>query len=285
MPAKETFATPWKDLANRWEAYYTPPGRPSPEDCQLYAKYVRRALGKKKSGRALVLGATPEIRNLLHKLPVEVTSLDINLEMILAMNRFVPQCEKDILVRGSWVDNPLKSGYFDAVIGDYSWSNVPRRQWTQFNETVARLLTPAGLYVHRVHLVPDGWQRESALPIVQDYASRPYSRQLAFELFFKLLTNTYNKRDRSVSMRRIWDDLASFWRAGKFVRGASIPGAGRLLADLHKFWGTTDKTWQIGYKSDLLADIGPYFQLGESVKANDYDDAGCVEMWICRKRP
>ena len=65
---KEKFTQPWKKFAAHWEKYYAPPGRPSVEDCTKYTDYIKKAM-QNKPGRALVLGMTPEVRNVLHEFP------------------------------------------------------------------------------------------------------------------------------------------------------------------------------------------------------------------------
>ena len=84
---KNKLLEPWKELAGRWKKYYTPPGQPSKDDQKTYLKYIKEVLKNKKEPKVLILGATPELRDLLAKTRAEVTIIDILMEMISAMSQ------------------------------------------------------------------------------------------------------------------------------------------------------------------------------------------------------
>lgn len=273
---KDSFATPWKEVADRWEALYTPPGRPSSEDCLRYGDYIKRAK-RGNCTHALVLGATPEIRNVLHNLSVEVTILDANLEMILAMNTFVARQEEDVLIRGNWVENPLADNFFDMVLGDLTWGNVPRAQWDNFHHTVRRVLKPEGYYIHRVTVIPEQWRVQPIEETLRHYGAMPFSQQRHFELFFHLLTDSYNPTTKTMSLNGVREILSPVWN-GK----TNIPGAGRLLERLFAFWGTLNKSWQTDYPSQLRKEIAPYFTILEEALSHDYLCAETSPFWFCQ---
>ena len=82
MVKKEKFAEPWKEFAARWERYYTPPGRPSKQAINTYKEFTSKAIaGAARQPRTLVLGSTPELRDLLQELKCQVAIVDINLEI------------------------------------------------------------------------------------------------------------------------------------------------------------------------------------------------------------
>ena len=278
---KETFASPWKNVANNWDKYYFPPGRPSKGDEKNYAEFIKQATRGKK-GTALVLGATPEIRNVLHKFPLEVTSLDVNLEMILAMNEFVPKWRKDILVKGNWVENTLRDDYYDVVLADYSWSNIPAAHWPHFHETLRRVLKKDGYYIHRVEIIPDGYQKTSVQEILLRYSNLSTKVRHHFELMFELLTYGYNSKTNIVSMGKLWRDVSPFWRPGKSVKKLPVPGIARLLNDLYSFWGPQNKQWTIGTAVSLRRELSPYFSILKEVTAKDYLFSKATPMWFCK---
>ncbi|MCK5176926.1 MAG: hypothetical protein KAQ92_04325, partial [Candidatus Aenigmarchaeota archaeon] len=61
-----------------WNNYFTPPSRISKEEIQNYRNWLKKANEKKESKKALVLGATPEIRDILKENNYEITIIDIN---------------------------------------------------------------------------------------------------------------------------------------------------------------------------------------------------------------
>jgi SAM-dependent methyltransferase len=279
---KDSFASPWKKVAENWEKYYAPPGRPSPEDCKHYEDYIRRAINGKPA-KALVLGATPEVRNALHKFPIEVTTLDINLEMILAMNQFVEGWEKDIIVRDSWINTLLADNYFDIILGDLTWGNVPKEQWDTFHQNMKRVIKPGGYYIHRVNVFPDDWRIQSTEESLKEYSKRAYTHSLHFELFFRLLWDSYDSKDKTFSMARIREGLKPFWKDGKMTKGSSFPGVGELLNKIFAFWGVdSNKTWQFSSPGELKKSIEPYFIVLEELLSKDYLYSEGSPFWFCQ---
>lgn len=279
---KETFATPWKKVAENWEKYYAPPGRPSAEDCKHYAEFVKRSIKNKKDTRALVLGATPEIRNLLHNLGIPATIVDINLEMILAMNRSVPKAASDIIVCDNWVSNTIASEQFDVILGDLTWANVPRDQWNKLHKNLQRLLKPGGYYIQRVTLIPDNWKFEPAMEILKKYSRLPYTEQRHFELFIHLLINSFDGKTKKISIDVIRRGLLSVWRNGKIIKQKQIPGADRLLRRIFAFWGNGSKEWQTDYSVNLEKEIALYFTIADKVISKDYLCADALPFWYCQ---
>lgn len=278
---KDFFASPWKKVADNWAKYYTPPGRPSPEDCKRYADYIRRATNGKPA-RALVLGATPEIRNALHKFPIEVTVLDINLEMILAMNRSVKDGDQDIVVRNDWTGDLLADNYYDIVLGDLTWGNVPRELWGKYNKNLSRMLKKDGFLIHRVTMIPDGWKIQPIGETLKYFGKLPYTSQRHMELFFHLLTDSFNPTAKTISWDDVKNDLLPFWRNGKMVKGKNIPGVALLLKRLFAFWGDVSKFWQTDYPQILRNEIEPYFSIVEESISKDYLYGETSPFWFCQ---
>ena len=76
----------WTTLSQKW-MFYLPPGRPSRTDLEVMAKVIRDRFPLSQGINALVLGATPEYRDLLHKMGANVSVVDRNPEMIQAMGQ------------------------------------------------------------------------------------------------------------------------------------------------------------------------------------------------------
>ena len=74
----------FKIFAEKW-AKTLPPSRPSRGDLDIYRKLISKYKEKKRPVKALILGATPELRDLLAYFKFEVTVADINPAMIQAM--------------------------------------------------------------------------------------------------------------------------------------------------------------------------------------------------------
>lgn len=271
----DSYAQPWKRFAKKWATHYAPPWRASPQDCRAYRAFIQKAIQKKKRPNALVLGATPELRNILHSLKIPVTIIDINLEMILAMNEFVPRWEEETIVKGSWITNPLADRSFDVIVGDLTWPNVPRPLWRAFTASIHRLLKPGGAYIQRINIIPDSWKREEVSAIVDIYARLPYSLQRHAELFIHLMNNGFDMKARTVSVPSVYEQLLPYVQKGPIIR---------LTKRIKEFWGDTDKQWSTDRPAVFKRHLAPYFSFVSQHHSTDYRCANVTPIWWYKKR-
>src|SRR5438309_718048 len=102
----DTTSYAWKKIADSWETYFTPPSRPSQQEGEKYKEWLKNIAKGKKGLTGLVLGATPELRNVLNELNFKSHAIDINMEMILALEGLVKHTNhNEILIRSNWLDN------------------------------------------------------------------------------------------------------------------------------------------------------------------------------------
>ena len=80
----EGTAAPWKAIADMWNTYFTQPSRVSKGERDRYEEWLSEYARPHKT--VLLLGVTPEIRETLARLDCKVTCIDINKEMIAAMD-------------------------------------------------------------------------------------------------------------------------------------------------------------------------------------------------------
>ena len=103
----------WLNLAKKWQLV-KPPIRPSKEDLKIYEKLLKK---NKIRNNILILGATPELRELALKYGKQIVVCDINLNMILAMTELMRhKNKKEIWIKADWVSVPLKHNHFDAIL-------------------------------------------------------------------------------------------------------------------------------------------------------------------------
>lgn len=129
------------------------PGAPSigPGVLRLYEEYFKKAIGRKKKAKVLILGATPESRDLALKHGHELVTVDINMEVIIKWGSIMKfkNHPDEIIVRCNWLNMPLKSSYFDLVMGDGVSNNIPVKKYGEFFKEIKRLLKPNGYILLR----------------------------------------------------------------------------------------------------------------------------------------
>ena len=150
---KQIQGTPyWTGLAQRWRKV-APPIRPSKADLKIYERFLKGVVKNKKQPRILILGATPEMRDLAAKYKAETTVCDISLEMIMAMTALMSYKkagQKEIWVRASWVTVPLQHNYYDLILGDGVNTNVSWPEANQWWKHLIQLLKPKGAFITRI---------------------------------------------------------------------------------------------------------------------------------------
>ncbi|MBI2446380.1 MAG: class I SAM-dependent methyltransferase [Parcubacteria group bacterium] len=138
----------WSGYAKGWGDRWSP-WRPSSGDIDIYQTLA----GEKLSGRVLLFGATPELRDLIAQNGGNIVLIDICPEMVGAATKFLrysnPKNETWIIA--DWCEMPFFSDYFDLVIGDFMWwlLSVPRQKILR--DQIARILKPGRNFVSRVH--------------------------------------------------------------------------------------------------------------------------------------
>ena len=124
MPLELTSSKEWSLFAKNVWPQISWPWRPSPQDLQFWSKYLRKI--KTKNRRGIILGSTPEIRDLLARNKIETILLDRNPEMPKAMGIFMKtKGYKTKYVYGDWqrVDEYFPENYFDVVLGHAALNN------------------------------------------------------------------------------------------------------------------------------------------------------------------
>ena len=70
MKTQKKYASAWKQIAKTWKLLSFP-WRPNKENLADYEKFILKSIKGVKNPRVLLLGATPEIRDMLAKYRIE----------------------------------------------------------------------------------------------------------------------------------------------------------------------------------------------------------------------
>jgi ubiquinone/menaquinone biosynthesis C-methylase UbiE len=134
------YASFWKNLA--------PEIKPLPSQLALFEVKVKEILARNKNPKALVLGVTPELRDLLAKYKIETTCLDLNPMMIDAMKFLIKRKNlKEKIVKGNWFKMPFSKNYFDMIISDMPQDNLKFSDFNNFFGNVGRVLKIGGYWM------------------------------------------------------------------------------------------------------------------------------------------
>ncbi len=136
----------WVEIAEKWKSYNYPV-KPSPMEINFFEKELKEIINKKKNIKVLILGATPEFRDLLAKYKLEVCLIDNNKTSVKAMTSLVKRRnKKEKVVIGDWLKMPFKKDSFDLVFSDSAQDNIKFKDFNGFFNNVYQVLKPEGYW-------------------------------------------------------------------------------------------------------------------------------------------
>jgi len=178
----------WTTLARKW-MYYLPPGRPSNTDLREIRGIIQRRLGASEKINALILGATPEFRDLLYTLDASVSVVDRNPDMIKATSYLRLFDSKEQIHGEDWFDFlPRNEGAFDLILSDFTQGNMHYDRQEEFYWLVSNALAPHGYFVDRVLTFRSQSLVYSSKDLLKHFANCPLNlvtlNNVMFQLFF-----------------------------------------------------------------------------------------------------
>lgn len=153
-----------RDAMDGW-GKYTWPGRPCEEDLQIYQSFLTEI----KPQRILILGATPELRDLVATFTREpLTLVDLSLPMLSETTRFLRKADirKERWYFANWLSLPFQSGLYDAVIGDYAVRQVKQSDRAALIREIHRVLVTGGFFLTRNHYLNPRWRNMPLASVV-----------------------------------------------------------------------------------------------------------------------
>jgi ribosomal protein S20 len=109
---------------------------PKGKELKIYEKYIKKC---SKNSNALVLGATPEPRDLAIKYNLNCYAIDISQDMLDKYTKLMKYRKnpKNIMQKWNWLTINFKKDFFSIVMGDASFNNLLTKK---DNEKLVELL-------------------------------------------------------------------------------------------------------------------------------------------------
>lgn len=249
----------WFSRSATWRKI-KPPVRPSRRALEIYDKFLCRALRGKKSPRILVLGATPEMRDLASYYSEEVTVVDINMDMILAMTKIIKNkkaAKNEIWVKGNWVNVPLAPNYYGVILGDgiacqVTFEDAPKL-WQHLND----LLKKKGAFLTRdSEMTRDTDYIKIANTVIKRIIrKKKLSYQDYSNLNFAIELSTFNPREKIMKI-----DKFSFYNA---LRNLAVPPKkiDKIYQDFIKIFPRVEKVWRVLTPEEYIKEASLFFRL------------------------
>lgn len=262
----------WQIIAKTWN-YGTPPSRPSSEDTKHYKRFVDKALSKKPKIKVLLLGATPEIRDMLSSYGqrVSVVIVDINIEMIMAMSSLMRNPNpNEVIIRSNWINTPLMHNFFDLTFGDAVLHNVPGNLQDDFLQHQNHLLNKNGIFVSRVaiHNSQKIKKIKNTQQVFEEFLRNPGNKWGATELALTLYF--ISTKNGLMSISNVKQYLRKYLELKKQRFSTGNKTIDRWLNNpFNAGWWGVDKKWYVNDKVDTEQLLKKYFIIKEVFDSGD----------------
>ena len=160
------------DFVYHWK-YFEVPSRPSPSDIEFIKKKI---LGKGRNAKILILGATPEYRNLCGELGISVTLMDFSRKNYDYLSDEVKNKPKEIFIEGNWLSKALDEK-FDIILGDNVINVIAKEDVPKLLSNAAKMLKKDGFFMPRTY-VRDRGERYTGEKVIKEYRTERKGQSL-----------------------------------------------------------------------------------------------------------
>jgi SAM-dependent methyltransferase len=145
----------WEKQQSDWWTYFwsglKSPWRPSKKEVLFFKNFIKKLLKQRKHLEVLILGSTPEFRDMLFRSPdIKVTLIDLNLTAKRGMDRLCRVSnKKEKLTIGDWLkmEHLLPHSHFDVIMNDEGFENVDIRKHDLMYRNIAKVLKKDGYFL------------------------------------------------------------------------------------------------------------------------------------------
>lgn len=281
----KTTSLPWQQVAYMWNNYFTVPSRISRQEVEKYRKWLGEINKDKKPLKGLVLGATPELRDALLDFGYKVYSIDINLDMFLAMDELIENKNPtEVLIKSNWLDSPLAENYFDVVLGDAVLPNIPWDDRPRLLAEIKRLLKPDGVFLTRAFCVPDKKPFSNVEEILEHFSKKEQpTMQNALEMVLEFQILTYDPKDHLGSFAKARDVLEEYHkRNGNKFDNKNLQEIHDIVWD---FWCQkfVNKVFVYAYRNEEEESYEKNFKIMDTFEAADHDYSKITPMYFLKR--
>jgi len=167
---------------------------PRGKDLKVYEKFLKLAVKDRKNPRVLILGATPELRDLCLRYGCETIAVDVSWMMLVSMNEIMEHKDdennKSFLYNWLKLDKLFKENSFDVVLADASLNNLKLKYHALMFKILSKLLKPNARFITRQVVIQKDLV-ERGLDFMQKAYDRKEVDWLEFYVFFIIFWHKY----------------------------------------------------------------------------------------------
>lgn len=164
---------------------------------KYYDLYSRSTMGAEKI-RTLILGATPELRDIVLSYGHELITVDIDKKALEEKTKLMHYKNSPLekVIVGDWLKMDFPANYFDVILGDGVLTALTREEQQRLLMILKKILKPTGSLLLREEAKVTDKINFDPKDIVSHYRSGHYN---IFDLFFGL--RLHNKKYKAINPR------------------------------------------------------------------------------------
>jgi hypothetical protein len=261
----------WDGITHSLWNKYAPPWRPSKEEQKYYEKTIKVI----KPGSCLLLGSTPEIRDILAKNNIETDIIDSSIHMIFEMERLM-SCKSNTNERymvQDWQKAGLKKRY-DLIIGDLILRNIPYGTQENFLQVIKGWLR--GSLVLREHYINKRMIKMKPNDIINNTVNElkeTGKKETQSIIISRLFDNSTDLSNHAVDRQKVMANLKQFIETSKDRQ------KNRFIYPLLSMWEGS-LVWTQREKKENISLISRNFRKVSSWIASDYPESRFYPIYI-----
>ena len=155
MKKKKQYNPIWQEKQTQWWYWFwggvKEPWRPSKKEMKFFENIIKKLIKEKGKIEILIMGATPEFRDMLTKYKkARVTLLDLNPLVKKAMDKLrKTKNQREKFIIGDWMEmnKIFPEDYFDVVINDGGLENIKISKHDLIFRNVNKILKKDGYFL------------------------------------------------------------------------------------------------------------------------------------------
>ena len=253
------------------------PIRPSTDEISEYRRALfecLRSVTTSSPPKILILGSTPEIRDLVAQLApreAEIYLADISYRMpggMLKLTHFVDPL-RERWIRCDWLELPFSESFFDVVIGDLLLQQLPPLKEILFLEKMALMLKKEGMFISRFHFLDTEIHKTTIEEIVRRFNTPEISADERFVLTkFHVLWLFADLEKRTLNRAEAAEAFNEFVVKNHIQDPVLLRVNQSLL-----FYKDSFRQWSPPSKEALTFQLEKVFTIKSQFVAKDYEDA------------
>ncbi len=272
----------WNKLARCWVKYVTPPAKPCEGLLKIWEEIVKQVAKKVENPKALILGATPELRDLLLKYNFDTIAYDINPNMLKAMEKLMSYKNhpKNKKISGSWLKMNFKKNSFDLILGHQSLGQILNvRDLRKLLDRLKKILKPSGFLliceVVREKIEAKITERNRAELFKKYQKKKILECELHNFLKYNSDWNPYSKSPSSLGTLAIYKKIKELSRRDKTIK--------KFYLWWEKVLGGKNKRVLVFFKKDLEKLLRQYFKLLPIEQCHDFPFCKYMPCYLLKK--